>query len=361
MRAFWGLVSAETKELLRDRAGLFWMLGFPVIFILLFGFVFSGGEEEVHFELGVVAQGTDPAIQGLLSGLRQVPVLTVHEGTEEEELAELRAGRRDGVLVVPQDLAERLSAGGTKLTLYVDATQLTGREVLASILNQVLAEFEAGTGGAQRRLVLAQEPIQARRLRTIDYMLPGVLAMTIMQLGLFGVAAHLLSLRERKVLRRLWATPVPRATFVSAQITQRVLLALLQAAIILTLGHLVFSVPILGSRLVLLGVLILGALTFVALGYFLAAMARTQESGIAFLQAVNFPMMFLSGIFWPVEWMPGFLKPVVWALPLTYLGDALRQTMVQASPLVPLWVDLAVLGGWLAVMAALAVRFFRWE
>ena len=235
------------------------------------------------------------------------------------------------------------------------------RDRLSSILNQVLAEFETGTGGAQRRLVLAQEPIQARRLRTIDYMLPGVLAMTIMQLGLFGVAAHLLSLRERKVLRRLWATPVPRATFVSAQITQRVLLALLQAAIILTLGHLVFSVPILGSRLVLLGVLILGALTFVALGYFLAAMARTQESGIAFLQAVNFPMMFLSGIFWPVEWMPGFLKPVVWALPLTYLGDALRQTMVQASPLVPLWVDLAVLGGWLAVMAALAVRFFRWE
>ena len=53
MRAFWGLVSAETKELLRDRAGLFWMLGFPVIFILLFGFVFSGGEEEVHFELGL--------------------------------------------------------------------------------------------------------------------------------------------------------------------------------------------------------------------------------------------------------------------------------------------------------------------
>ncbi|MBC7098607.1 ABC transporter permease [Candidatus Bipolaricaulota bacterium] len=359
MKAFWGLIAAETKELLRDRAGLFWMLGFPVIFILLFGFVFSGSEE-VHFELGVVG-GSDPASQGLLEALKRVPVLTVHQGAQEEELAELRAGRRDGVLVIPAGLSERPDEGGTEFVLYVDATQLTGREVLSSVLDQVLAEFEARAGGPQRRLVLTEKPIQARNFRPIDFTVPGVLAMTIMQLGLFGVAAHLLSLRERKVLRRLWAAPVPRTVFVSAQITQRVLLALLQGAIILTLGHVVFSVPILGSRAVLLGVLILGALTFVALGYFLAALARTQESGIAFLQAVNFPMMFLSGIFWPVEWMPGFLRPVVWALPLTYLGDALRQTMVQATPLVPLWLDLVVLGGWLAVLAILAVRFFRWE
>lgn len=361
MKAFWGLITAETKELLRDRAGLFWMLGFPVIFILLFGFVFSGSED-VHFELGVVAASDDPATRGLLAALEAVPVLTVHVGVEEEEeLAQLRAGRRDGVLVIPAGLSERLAEGGTAFTLYVDATQLTGREVLSSVLDQVLAELEARAGGAQRRLALIEKPIQARNFRPIDFTVPGVLGMTIMQLGLFGVAAHLLSLRERKVLRRLWAAPVPRTVFVSALVTQRVVLALLQGAIILTLGHLVFSVPILGNRLVLLGVLILGALTFVALGYFLAALARTQESGIAFLQAVNFPMMFLSGIFWPVEWMPGFLRPVVWALPLTYLGDALRQTMVQATPLVPLWLDLVVLGGWLAVLAILAVRFFRLE
>lgn len=361
MRAFLSLLSAEFKELVRDRAGLFWLLVFPILFILLFGFVFSGAED-IHFELGVVVRGSGPAAEGLIYGLSQVPVLTLHRGTEEEELAALRAGKRDGVLVIPEDLADRLRAREqVEFPLYVDASQLTGREVLASVMQEVLAEAEGRFIGTEHLFVLVEEPVQARRFRPIDYMLPGVLAMTLMQLGLFGVAAPLLSMRERKVLRRLWAAPMRRSTFAGAQIAQRVIIALLQATLILTLGHTVFSVPILGKWAVLAGLLLLGALTFVSLGYLLASLARSQESGTAFLQAINFPMMFLSGIFWPVDWMPGFLKPVVWALPLTYLGDALRQTMVRATPLVPLWVDLAVLGGWLVVTAALAVRFFRWE
>jgi ABC-2 type transport system permease protein len=71
--------------------------------------------------------------------------------------------------------------------------------------------------------------------------------------------------------------------------------------------------------------------------------------------------MFLSGVFFPVDLVPGWLRPVVSLLPLTYLADALRQVMVGATPAYSLWLDFAVLGGWLLVCGLLAVRFFKWE
>jgi len=79
------------------------------------------------------------------------------------------------------------------------------------------------------------------------------------------------------------------------------------------------------------------------------------------IQIIQFPMLFLSGIFFPIEFMPDFMRPVLAAIPLTYLGDAFRQVMVEATPLYPLWVDIAVLGGWLVVSMILAIKLFRWE
>ncbi len=105
----------------------------------------------------------------------------------------------------------------------------------------------------------------------------------------------------------------------------------------------------------------LGALTFIAIGFFVAAIARTEESGTAFINLVNLPMLFLSGVFFPVSSLPDFLGPIVRAMPLTYVADALRQTMLNAPPINAQWVNLVVLVAWLMAMAVLAVRFFRWE
>jgi len=106
---------------------------------------------------------------------------------------------------------------------------------------------------------------------------------------------------------------------------------------------------------------VIGALMFIALGYLISGLAKTQESVDGLSQLINFPMMFLSGLFFPVDMMPTWIRPVIDAMPLTYLADALRQVMVGAIPLHSLQVDLIVLAVWLVVCAILAVRFFRWE
>ncbi len=105
----------------------------------------------------------------------------------------------------------------------------------------------------------------------------------------------------------------------------------------------------------------LGALAFTSIGYVIASFARTEEAANGMTQIIQFPLMFLSGIFFPLEIMPEWLRGFATFMPLTYLGDALRQTMVGGTPFAPLGVDALVLAGWLVVSLAISARFFRWQ
>ena len=118
---------------------------------------------------------------------------------------------------------------------------------------------------------------------------------------------------------------------------------------------------ILGNWAILVAMIVLGTLTFVGLGYMVAAFARTEEGAMPVIQLIQFPMLFLSGIFFPVEILPDFMKPIVDALPLSYLGDGLRQIMVEATPVFSLSTDFLVMLGWLAFSLIISIRFFRWE
>jgi ABC-2 type transport system permease protein len=148
---------------------------------------------------------------------------------------------------------------------------------------------------------------------------------------------------------------------VSSQVVYRLILALTQTLIIIAIAFFVFDVQMVGNWILLFGLVLLGALTFISLGYFAVSRARTVEGAMPIIQIIQFPMLFLSGIFFPVEIMPDFMRPIIAIIPLTYLGDAFRQVMVDATPIYPLILDIGILGAWLAVSMILAIKLFRWE
>ncbi|HYG60631.1 MAG TPA: ABC transporter permease [Symbiobacteriaceae bacterium] len=191
---------------------------------------------------------------------------------------------------------------------------------------------------------------------------PGMLALGFLWLGVFGVAPPLVQMREQQILRRLGATPLRRSTLMAAQVAWRLTVGLIQAALLITYGFAVYHMVIpAGQWLPLVGAILLGGAVLVSLGFLLASLAKSNESVVGLGQVVQFPMMFLSGILFPMEMLPSFLRPAVNAMPVTYLGDALRQTMLGTPGLFALWVDFAVLAGCLVLFSGLSVRFFRWE
>lgn len=359
---FWRLFVADLKSLLRNRMALFWFLLFPVVFMLIFGAIFSGNQE-ASYQVGVAAAPGDTLAAGIALGLGHVKAFTVHTGALSDELAAMKKGDRSLVIEIPEGAAAGAASGTlVKLPVYYDKGQEQTGMMLYAIVSDVFNEVERAISGRPRLLEAELTPYQTTPFRTIDFLLPGILAMALMQLGLFG-SVQLLSLREQKVLKALGATPLPRIYVLGAEILVRLLLSLVQLALILALGMSVFGVHVTGNWWQVIGMVVLGALTFTSLGYVLTSFAKTVDAGQGLIQLIQFPMMFLSGIFFPLSTMPGFLKPVTRIMPLTYLGDALRQVMVgmSATPEYPLTLCLIVLGGWLVASTVLGVVLWRWE
>ena len=182
-----------------------------------------------------------------------------------------------------------------------------------------------------------------------------------MQLGLLATAQPLVALRVQGVLKRLRATPLPRTTLLTAYVAFRLTIALFQTMFSVALGRYAFKVAMVGSWWQFSGWVLLGTLVFLSIGFFMAAVSKNEESCTAIGFVLNLPMILLSGVFFPVNHLSRVWDYIIMLVPLNYLADAMRTTMVDAPPLHSATTNALVLGSWVVVMTALAVRFFSWE
>ncbi len=360
MRALLLLTVANIKSFTRDRAALFWTLAFPLIFVFLFGSIFSGGNSSRT--MGFADLDATPASAQLKAAFAAVPNVELVDGTEEQLLAKMRDGEVSAVIVVPKGFAQAAASKGAPATLgvYTDPSQSAADGATRQLVGFVLSGVNQALTGQLPAVVPGFQSVQTNDLSFISYLVPSILGMSLMQLGVFS-AIPLVADREKLILKRLQATPLRRWQLVGSNIIMRLLIAIVQTVIIVGVGSAVFNVQVAGSWLLIGAFVLLGSLTFIALGYVIASFARSEESANGMTSVVQFPLMFLSGTFFPIDAMPDALRTVARAMPLTYLGDGLRQVMVSGTPFSPLWVCFAVLVGWLVVCFGIAARFFRWQ
>jgi ABC-2 type transport system permease protein len=365
MKTIKALYLANAREFLRDRTSLFIIMLMPVALAVFFGVIFGSFDSGFTLQLGVVNENAGPAGEQFVDGLvseETEEVLNLHTGTREEMEAALNKGWVSVVMMLPEDTTAKLAAGEpvTVEVLY-DPTRPTSSGAGLGFVRTLLDEANLALSGAPRLLTMAERSVQTNPPRAIDFHMPGMLGVALFWLGLFGTALPLVQQREAQVLRRLSVTPLTPSALLTAQIAWRVTVGLIQAALFLLVGYVGFGVGVAGNKLLFVGAVVLGTLMFVSLGYFLTCLASSTEGVSAVVQIVNFPIMMLSGTLFTTEMLPSFFKPLVAVMPLTYLGDALRQLMIGTAPMHPLWLDFAVLGGWLVVLTGLAIKFWRWE
>jgi ABC-2 type transport system permease protein len=354
------LTVANIKSFTRDRAALFWTLAFPLIFVILFGSIFSGGSRT--WTIGFVDLDQTSAAAVLKSAFGSIPNAKLVEGSEADLLARMRKGEVSPVIVVPAGYADTVAArrAPAALTVYTDPTQSAADAQTRQLVGFVLSAVNQAATGVPPAVEPSFQAIQTNDLTFISYVVPSILGMSLMQLGVFA-AVPLVADRQKLILKRLQATPLRRWQLVGSNVLMRLLIAVVQTVIIVGVGSLAFHVQIAGSWLLIGALILLGSLAFIALGYVIASFASTEESANGMTSVVQFPLMFLSGTFFPIDAMPDALRTVARALPLTYLSDGLRQVMVDGTPFSPLWVCFAVLIGWLVVCFGIAARYFRWQ
>lgn len=352
MRALLAMIKANLKMSVRNRQALFWNLAFPAIFILIFGTVFGHGFS-VDFSVGVAGEQS-ALMTGVVAAMKGSDAFTVHEGASDAELKHLKDGDRDVVLVFGP---APVGGGQPNVRLAYDNSNGPNAQVAVGVVRQTLLSAAQG----ENPVPIQEQGIASDTISYIDFLVPGILAMALMNSGVIGLSTAFVIYRERGILRRIKVTPFPLPSFIFARIVSQLIVAVAQSVILVGMGMAIFGLRINGNVPLALLTVIVGSLAFLAIGFAISGIARNAETAASYANLVTFPMLFLSGVFFSIDSAPAWLVPITKVLPLAYLVDALRAVMTRDKGLGDVWIDLAVLLGTFAAALAVSVRFFRWD
>lgn len=369
---------ANVKMMTRNRQGLFWALLFPLLLVVVFGlFDFRG---VTPAGLAVVDNSGGPKAEILRERLDGIAFLEPEDldadmpgadpvvliGEAKQRLVD---GELGYLLLIPNGLdspAEENSAGAIEPVTLVYATRNPERnQLVEGVVHSLVIELRsAGQPVLPQRLVVS-EVIDAPEVDYFDTVLLGLLGLGVMTNSIISIAVRISTYRNQAVLKRLLATPLPVWKFFAGEIIAHLLLAIVQALIILAVGVFVFGGDLPGLKPGNLGwlllIVLLGTVVFLNIGFILSAWASSPAAASGMGNAVALPMMFLAGAFFSTASLPWLLPYAAMVLPLTPMLDALREVAINSAPLWDTWPHLAALGAWALVTALIAVRVFRFQ
>jgi len=335
------LTLARIRGFFREPSAVFWTFAFPVLLTIALGIAFRNRPPEpVH--TAVEAGPGAEAVRAALSSGRDVTTEVLEPGAAQ---AALRTGRVS-IVVVP----------GIPPTYRHDATRPESR--LARAVVDDLLQRAAGRADA---LVARDQLVTEPGTRYVDFLVPGLVGMNIMSAGMWGIGWVIVEDRQKKLLRRMVATPMRRSDYLLAFVLVRLLFLVLEVPVLVGFGVLAFGVPLRGSILALGTMAVLGALAFAGLGLLVASRAKNTQTASGLMNLVMMPMFVVSGVFFSADHFPAFVQPAVRALPLTALNDGLRAVMNEGAGLLALAPQAALLAGVSLVSFGAALRLFRWS
>src|SRR5579864_9651211 len=338
------LLVARMLELKREPEVIFWVFVFPLLLALGLGIAFRnkpGSAVPVAIVRTAGAEKMASLLEQSASSTFKVQVVSADEA-------------QNGFRLGKYDLIVEPAQNGAVQYRYDPARP---ESVLARA--QVDDALQAAAGRKDvvtTKAVTSSEPGS----RYIDFLIPGLLGMNLMNSGMWGIGFALVDMRQRKLLKRFVGTPMRRGDFLLAMMSSRLVLMVIEVGLLLLFGVFFFHIRVLGSvfSIALLGAL--GALTFGGVGLLTASRAQKIESVSGLINLVMMPMWIFSGVFFSYERFPAVVHPLIKALPLTALNDALRACILEGTPLLHQWARLLVLALWGGISFVLAMKWFRW-
>jgi ABC-2 type transport system permease protein len=345
---------AQLKMTFRRRITLFWSLVFPMILMTLLGVLFGSTINAGDIDVVPVNAPAPKAVVRVLEHTKGVHMHTV--ASAATALKQVRDGKRDAAIVFAP-----AGKGAYRVKLYTSNTSADQASIIKGIVSGAADGVSVAATGSQPALRLAAQTVDSSSLKYIDFLLPGILALSIMISAVIGLATILVDWRQRGILRRLKLTPIPLGEFFAARIAASLVVAVMQVVVLLAFGRLAFGIHISSTAWAAIPVALAGCLCFLAMGFAIGSVVSNPETGDAVSNVITNPMMFLSGTFFPVSAMPSFVQAIARVLPLYYMANGLRDTTVRGLSITHVAPDIGVLLGVTAILSLVALRSFRWE
>lgn len=361
LRATLAITRASLRAILRSPSTVVFSLGFPLIFILVFGFLGSGKS----VSLKVAMDPASDSVNIVYQSIRDLNALSFVQKDSVQVLEDLEKGRLTAIIKIEQNsdsvpaflIKLRTSDAVNPQDLQVLRTVLEGK---IGALNTVLYPHRPTIAAVEDHV----ERIHGRIYRTIDFILPGQLGFSLLSAGVFGVAFLFISLRQTLVLKRFFATPVSRASILVGEGLSRLIFQITTAIIILLAGHFFFQFTLVNGWITFIELLVLsviGLFVSLGLGFVVSGLARNEAAVPPIANLITLPQFLLAGTFFPIESFPTWLQPICKIMPLTHLNNAMRNVAFEGAHLTDCGTEIGILAIWIIVAYGAAVKVFRWE
>lgn len=382
----------------RHKPRLISIMLFPIIMITLFGYGMGGSLENIPVIL--VKQSEGPLTEQTIQALQNMSLYDIKMMNDPEDaLEKVKNGEAKAAIVLPSNYDDIKNNSAKDVVLYVDSSDQIASQALIPatkalfnrISNQIgMEKMEMMQSGpfpsttSSEGIEINSTPVSASStgktaaniknlfysidfkineiygdIKYIDFLVPAVLAMTVMFSCMFGMGESIAGERERGELARLFMTPTSVTTVVGGKILSRLMIETSRALILIIAAIILFGIVIKGSMGLTILLLVISALCFVGFGIMVSARVGTQEDYMQMVMPFTMPMMFVSGVFYPLETMPWIFQKIAYLVPLTYANNALRAVMLKGAGMGDIWVEITVLIGFTLLFFALGVTKFN--
>jgi ABC-2 type transport system permease protein len=360
-RAMLAIARASLQAIFRSPSAVIFSLGFPMVFILVFGLIGNSGPT-VYIALKNPQDTSTYVIRALLGSgvvklMAEKDSVTVREDLEKGNIA----------AVVSLDSVSS-GAGFTRYKIKTQTSSAAGDKypVFKMALAQTIQGIEERQIPEQYKLISVQElpQIEGRQYRMIDFILPGMLGFSLLSAAVFGVAFVFFNLRQTLVLKRFFATPINRRNIVFGEALSRVLFQLLTAVVIIVVGHYLFAFTLVNGFITFLNMMLLslvGLVVFMGFGFIISSVSKNESSIPPFANIFTLPQFLLGGTFFSTSVFPKWLQSFCEILPLKQLNDALRNVAFEGAGLADCGKQIGILLLWGVLIYAVAVKTFKWE
>jgi ABC-2 type transport system permease protein len=377
------MLKKDLLVLWRHKPRLFSIFLFPILMIALFGYGMGGSIDNIP--VVVVKQSSGPITDQTLSAIKGLDLYDVKDILTDPDKAKemVKNGQVKAAIILPSDYEDINSSQSKAVTIYVDSSDQMATQTLVPVTQALFTQISTQMGLAKIQTTAAQTTTnppaisaisyqsitnsinfqivkQYGDIKYIDFLVPAIIAMTVMMGAMMSMGESLAGERERGELARLFMTPTSVATVVGGKIMSRLVIQTATALVLIGAAIFLFGITIAGSMIITIFLLILTALCFVGFGIMVSARVSTQEDYVQMVMPFTMPMMFISGVFYPIETMPWIFQKLAYIAPLTYANDALRGVMLKGLSIGDIWIDVAVLLGFTALFFIMGViRFNR--
>jgi len=358
-------VRINTKRFFRDKTAIFFTIGFPLIFLFVFGSL-NSGSSEISLNVALINNSDSAFSKEFTKGIEDSGTIKVNQEVTSMDVAKEKMSRSelDAVIVLPENFGEMQAnqtyPSGEAKIVYTQNNAQSGI-ALSSIIQSQFQQINQKLVPTVTPFTVTSEQLNENSLSAFDYTFAGLVGFAIIGMGIFGPINVFPELKKMGILRRLSTTPLRVwQYFVSTMIGQAII-GVVAIAIMFAVATAVFHLQVVGNWLELIIFIIFSIMMILGIGLALGGWAKNERQVAPLANIIVFPMMFLSGTFFPRFLMPEWLQSVSAFLPLTPVIDGIRLIITEGAHFIDILPQIGLIAAWMVVIYIIAFKVFRWE